>query len=61
MNRRLAQLFKRSSVDSTSIENMPPDYIEGWYEGAYAGRESQRNADLMVAERLLAPPQSNKG
>ncbi len=51
-DRQLAQLFKRVPVDDKDIQNMPEEYMRGWYSGAIAGREVQRNADIEVSKRL---------
>lgn len=60
MKRRLAQFFKRIGVDDTPILEMHEDYQKGWYAGVVIGRDSQRKADLQVAEKLLAPINSRK-
>lgn len=54
LTKRLEQLFKRVSGDDSSIQNMPDDFIKGWYDGNVMGREAQRKADIKVAKRLLA-------
>ncbi len=52
-DKQLAQLFKRAVVDNKAIQNMPEEYIRGWYAGAVVGREAQRKTDIVVAKRLL--------
>lgn len=51
-DRQLAQLFKRARAEDKGLENMPQEYRDGWYDGAVAGREAQRNADVEVAKRI---------
>ena len=39
--------------NSAGIENMPEDYIDGWYNGHVVGRDAQRSADIALAKKMF--------
>lgn len=53
LDRQLAQIVKRQGADDSGIQNMPQEYIDGWYAGHLAAREAQRSADIALMKKLL--------